>query len=126
MLTGENIRNKGGFRSILGNEIAREIWMWYREKQIWLYVSHIPGFDNVLEDKESRVFDVTTDWKLDEAIYLNMTNLWGRLKCLLPNSTIRPNHIFPGDVNHMPWHRCIYIELELFPHLVELVCFELD
>ena len=73
----EYLRNMGGSHSILCNELAREIWMWYRDKQIWLSVSHIPGVDNVLTDKASRVFDDTTEWKLDETIYLDITNLWG-------------------------------------------------
>ena len=67
--------------------------MWYREKQIWLSLSHIPWVDNVLADKTSWILDDTTEWKLDEAIYLDMTNLWGRLICLLQNSTIRPHHM---------------------------------
>ena len=84
----------GGSQSILCNEIVREIWMWYKEKQIWrLSVSHIPGVDNVLADKASPVIDDTTEWKLDEAIYLDIRNLWWRLTCLLPDSTIRPHHM---------------------------------
>ena len=35
--------------------------MWYREKQLWLSVSHIPGVDNVLANKASRVFDDTME-----------------------------------------------------------------
>ena len=62
------IRNMGGTRSIECNEMAREIWLWCKEKQIWLSVSHIPGVDNVLADAAFRVFDDTTEWKLQEAI----------------------------------------------------------
>ena len=71
------IRNMGGTRSIECNEMAREIWLWCKEKQIWLSVLHIPGVDNVLADAASRVFDDTTEWKLQEAIYAKITKRWG-------------------------------------------------
>ena len=71
------IRNMGGTRSIECNEMAREIWLWCKEKQIWLSVSHIPGVDNVLADAASRVLDDTTEWELQEAIYAKITKRWG-------------------------------------------------
>ena len=92
----------GGSHSILCNEIARQIWMWYSDEHIWLSVSYIPGVDNVLTDKASRVFDDTTEWKLDETIYLDITNLWGWLTCLLTEATIKPHHMLPGDLNNGP------------------------
>ena len=72
------LRNMGGTRSILCNDMAREIWLWCKEKQIWLSVSHIPGADNVLADKASRVFDDTTEWKVEATIYEKITERWGR------------------------------------------------
>ena len=98
----EYLRNMGGSHSILCNELAREIWMWYRDKHIWLSVSHIPGVDNVLTDKASRVFDDTTEWKLDKTIYLDITNIWGWLTCLLKEATIKPHHMLPGELNRRP------------------------
>ena len=71
------IRKMGGTHSILCNEMAREIWLWCKGKQIWLSVSHIPGVDNVLADKASRVFDDTTEWKLEESTYEKITKHWG-------------------------------------------------
>ena len=72
------LRNMGGTRSLLCNDMAREIWLWCKEKQIWLSVSHIPGADNVLVDKASWVFDDTTEWKLEATIYEKITDRWGR------------------------------------------------
>ena len=72
------LRNMGGTRSILCNDMAREIWLWCKEKQIWLSVSHIPGADDVLADKASRVFDDTTEWKLEATIYEKITERWGQ------------------------------------------------
>ena len=40
-------------------------------------VSHIPGVYNVLADAASRIFDDTTEWKLQEAIYAKITKRWG-------------------------------------------------
>ena len=67
------LRNMSGTRSILCNDMAREIWSWCKEKQIWLSVSNIPEADNVLADKASRVFDDTTEWKLEPTIYEKIT-----------------------------------------------------
>ena len=50
--------------------------MWCKGKQIWLSVSHIPGVDNVLADKASRVFDDTAEWKLEESTYEKITKHW--------------------------------------------------
>ena len=84
------IRNMGGTRSIECNEMAREIWLWCKEKQIWLSVSHIPGVDNVLADAAFRVFDDTMEWKLQEAIYAKITKHWG-----LPDI-----HMFASRLNY--------------------------
>ena len=64
-----------GTHSLLCNSMARDIWVWCKEKGIWLSASHIPGVDNVLADKASQVFDDTTEWKLKEAIYSDIVKL---------------------------------------------------
>ena len=68
------LRNMGGTHSLLCNGMAHKIWLWCKEKHIWLSVTHIPGVENVLADTAaSRVFDDTTEWKLEESIYEKIT-----------------------------------------------------
>lgn len=71
------LRNMGGSHSIPCNDMAREIWMWCRKHKIWISISHIPGVDNTIADKASRVFNDQTEWKLDETIFTHITNICG-------------------------------------------------
>ena len=59
------LRNMGGTRSILCNDMAREIWLWCKEKQIWLSVSHIPGADNVACEQSIDPFCLSVNKVLD-------------------------------------------------------------
>ena len=67
----------GGTKSVVCNKIAKDIWQWCEERQIWLLVSHIPGSQNVIADYESRHFTEDTEWKLSQSIFTKITDLWG-------------------------------------------------
>ena len=71
------IRNMGGTHSSVCNSVARDIWLWCKERKIWLTVTHIPGIDNVDADKESRIFNDKTEWKLDSTILKSITEILG-------------------------------------------------
>ena len=71
------IRNMGGSHSIPCNDMAREIWLWCKDKGIWISISHIPGIDNEIADKASQVFNDQTEWKLDANIFSRITNILG-------------------------------------------------
>ena len=57
--------------------MAREIWLGCKEVGIWISISHIPGIDNEIADKASRVFNDQTEWKLDDNIFSRRTNILG-------------------------------------------------
>lgn len=67
------VRQQGGSRSLKCNAIARDILQFCLTRNIWLSVSHIAGVDNVLADKESRVFNDQTEWMLDPEVYRDLT-----------------------------------------------------
>ena len=71
------IRNMGGTHSSVCNSVARDIWLWCKDRKIWLTVTHIPGIDNVDADKESRIFNDKTEWKLDSTILKSITEILG-------------------------------------------------
>ena len=50
------INNMGGIRSNLCDDIAFDIWQWAAEQQLWISAAHIPGSENVIADKNSRMF----------------------------------------------------------------------
>ena len=44
----------GGCRSLVCYSLAKEIWDWAIDRNIWLSVAHIPGFSDVDADQLSR------------------------------------------------------------------------
>ena len=51
------LKNMGGSHSIPCNKIARDIWMWCKDREIWLTPGHIPGIENTEADLASRVLN---------------------------------------------------------------------
>ena len=51
------LRNMGGSQSIPCNDIARDIWLWCKDRDIWITPAHIPGVGNIEADSASRVFN---------------------------------------------------------------------
>ena len=67
----------GGTHSRECHTIARNIWLWCIDKQIWLTAAHIPGKKNVEADRESRVFSDNKEWMIRSDIFQQITNIWG-------------------------------------------------
>ena len=73
------VRNMGGggSHSLPCNSVARQIWEWCISRHIWLSIGHIPGEINAIADKASRVFDDSTEWKLDVDVFNKITHTLG-------------------------------------------------
>ena len=39
------------------DDIAFNMWQWAAEQQIWVSAADIPGYENVVADKNSRIFE---------------------------------------------------------------------
>ena len=63
------INNLGGVKSITCHKIAREIWIWAISRNNHISAEHLPGVENVVADKASRVFDENTEWQLVPTIF---------------------------------------------------------
>ena len=63
------INAMGGTHSRECNTIAKDIWQWCIDKQIWLTATHIPGTKNVEADRESRVFSDNKEWMIRPDIF---------------------------------------------------------
>ena len=63
------VRNTGGSHSLPCNDITRQIWEWCLTRNIWVSISHIPMEINVTADQASRVFDDSTEWKLNVDVF---------------------------------------------------------
>ena len=62
----------GGTVSKKCNNIAKEIWNWCIDSEIWLSTCHISGVLNIEANKASRVFNDRTEWKLDHEVFLQL------------------------------------------------------
>ena len=63
------ISKMGSSKSIRLDNIITSIWEWALARNIWLSSTHIPGKFNEEADKESRKFEIRTEWKLDPSIF---------------------------------------------------------
>lgn len=71
------INAMGGVHSRECHAIAKDIWQWCIDKQIWLTAAHIPGTKNVEADRQSRYFSDNKEWMIRSDIFQQITDLWG-------------------------------------------------
>jgi hypothetical protein len=70
------INAMGGIKSMLCNDLAKQIWLWCIDRSIWLSASYISGRTNVA-DICSRKFNENVEWMLDRTIFLKLIDRWG-------------------------------------------------
>ena len=62
------INNMGSTHSVLCSKVARDIWLWCIDRNIWLTETHIPGkwleLIEILNSEPS-----TTEWMLDPNVF---------------------------------------------------------
>ena len=59
----------GGVRSPQCNEIAKQIWVWCIERNIWLIAAHILAGVKIVEvDRASIVFNDLTEWEMGSSL----------------------------------------------------------
>ena len=55
----------GGSHSVICNSLAREMWFWCIDRNLWISAAYLLGSSNMAADKASHVFCDKTEWKLD-------------------------------------------------------------
>ena len=65
----------GGKAGLL-NDIARNIWLLCKEREIWIPATHIPGIMNEA-DFSYRNFNKNHEWKLDKSVLLKEVECFG-------------------------------------------------
>ena len=58
------INNMGGTKANL-DHLAKDFWTWLKSRNLYVTASHIPGVDNSIADRKSRVFHDPTEWSLN-------------------------------------------------------------
>ena len=74
------VNKLGGTVSPRLNSIVRELWLWCMNRDITLVAEHLPGLENTIADKESRVMRDRSDWMLNPQIFLQIDMKWGPLE----------------------------------------------
>jgi len=59
------VNHQGGIHLKSCNILAKSIWAYAVEKNIWLSTAHVPGVKNNIADKCSRVFYDNKEWSLN-------------------------------------------------------------
>ena len=59
------------------NQIAKKIWLWAIECNIWLSATHLPGAQNIIADDKSRNFSDNIEWVLDPTVFHTITTYFG-------------------------------------------------
>ena len=59
------------------NEIARELWLWCKERGIWLTPAYITSADNVEADEESMKSHDNLEWKLNRNLFNKICKFFG-------------------------------------------------
>ena len=102
------IKHQGGVKSPECHEIAKQIWIWAEERNIWLSGAHIPGVDNVLADYKSRHFEDNLEWCLSDKIFRTIVSVFGKPEVDLFAS--RLNHKLDRFVSWKPDPQAIAVD----------------
>ena len=65
----------GGVKSNKCNSLAKQIWSWCIERDLWLSAAHVPGSENEA-DESSTKFNDNTEWMLDQNIFSQLVQIW--------------------------------------------------
>ena len=71
------INNKGGIKSKDLNALAKDIWLWCSNRNLWISAAHIPGLDNYVADSMSRKFNDAIEWQLNPKFFTDITYQFG-------------------------------------------------
>ena len=70
------VSNTRGLVSSSYDRLAKEIWTYCSERNIWLLAIHIPEKENNKVDYMSRMLHENTEWKLDPQIFQKILKLF--------------------------------------------------
>lgn len=71
------VNRMGGIQYEKLNSLARQIWQWCEERDIWVFASYIKSKENVIADKESRILAPETEWELNDKFFHLILNSFG-------------------------------------------------
>ena len=89
----------GDMKSQTCNNIACRIWNFCTKNQLWVSAAHKPGTINVEADKQSRVLEDATEWKLNLVLFHNIVTKFGK-----PDIDLFATRINKQLDRYVSWH----------------------
>ena len=89
----------GGMKSQTCSNIAFRIWDFCTKNQLWVSAAHIPGTINIEVDKQSRVLEDATEWKLNPALFHKIVEKFGK-----PDIDLFATRISSQLERYVSWH----------------------
>ena len=102
------IMHMGGSKSHQLNELAKEMWSWCIQKNIWLSAVHIAGKLNTSADNRSRNFSDKHEWALNKSQFQEIYKAFPELDVDLFAS--RLNNQLPTYCSWKPDPGCTYVD----------------
>lgn len=106
--TGISYINKFGGKMFLLHQLAKEIWQWAKDRQLWISAAHIAGHDNCEADELSRNFNDDKEWMLNPIYFKSVRTVMGKIDIDLFASRI--NCQVPQYVSYMPDSQAVAID----------------
>ena len=98
--TVSQIMKMGSTRSSSLFSLTVDLWKYCLDNQIMLTAEHLPGALNITADKESRVFNDSSNWKLNENVFQMIMSQFGKAE--LDLFADRTNHQLPKYISWKP------------------------
>ena len=71
--------NHMGGKQVELDQLAKIIWSWCLNRDMWITAAHIPGVENVTADFESRNFNERTEWSLKRELFEKIVATFGQV-----------------------------------------------
>ncbi|KYM94552.1 hypothetical protein ALC62_14809 [Cyphomyrmex costatus] len=71
------INRMGSIKFPTLSNLARQIWMWCADRDLFVYASYIPSAQNIEADAESRVISEESEWALNQGYFSEIEAYFG-------------------------------------------------
>lgn len=94
------INRMGGIQFPKLNEVARQIWDWCEERNIWIFASYIKSEDNKIADSESRVLESGSEYEISRRVFEKIKRVFGE-----PEIDLFASRINKKCETYVAWHK---------------------
>lgn len=71
------VNRMGSIRFPHLSSLARKIWFWCEDRNLFIYASYIPSIQNIEADSESRTISLETEWSLQQEFFVRIESFFG-------------------------------------------------